>query len=212
MKLIEIFDQLTYGELSNVALGGMNDGFGIKESDYEKIAVHVNLGLLELHKRFHLKEPMVTIPVVPDQEEYTINEDDFLHIIAISDDAGNDYSLNVFNPDTPELNITTTGTSFTCTNEEVGENFHVFYRAKHAPIVPIGLDPHNLEIEINPSVLQPLLFFVASRVYASLPTLDGMNKGMEYLAKYEQACTMVDMYGLVQQNSSEIDVKDVGWV
>ena len=45
MTLQEIFDQLTYGELSQLSMGGSEAGI-IDESNYSRILVHVNLGLL----------------------------------------------------------------------------------------------------------------------------------------------------------------------
>lgn len=60
MKLKEIFDQLTYGELANIHLGGADVGM-IDENNYPKILAHVNLGLTALYKRFPLKEGRLTV-------------------------------------------------------------------------------------------------------------------------------------------------------
>lgn len=60
MKLSTIFTQLTHGELSQLDIGGA-DGVGIQSCDYTKIVAHVNLGLVELYKRFFLKEAEVVI-------------------------------------------------------------------------------------------------------------------------------------------------------
>jgi hypothetical protein len=55
MKLEEVFTQLSFGELSQISLGGKEPGI-IDESNYGQIITHVNLGLLALYKRFPLKE------------------------------------------------------------------------------------------------------------------------------------------------------------
>jgi hypothetical protein len=72
MKMKEIFDQLTYGELSQLSIGGMEAG-AITEANFEKILPHVNLGLTALYKRFPLKEGRVRIALQPGWFSYPIS-------------------------------------------------------------------------------------------------------------------------------------------
>ena len=71
MKLQEIFDQLTHGELSQISFGGGEAGV-IAPSNYSKVVSHVNLGLTSLHKRFPLKEGRVGLQLVPGITTYNI--------------------------------------------------------------------------------------------------------------------------------------------
>jgi hypothetical protein len=71
MKLKEIFDQLTYGELSQLAIGGGDNG-AIRVQDYNRILAHVNLGLTALYKRFPLKEGRVKILLQAGMTNYPI--------------------------------------------------------------------------------------------------------------------------------------------
>lgn len=71
MKLKEIFDQLSYGELSQLAIGGGNVG-QIVPADYAKMAAHVNLGLAALYRRFALKEGKIKIELQPEQTRYPL--------------------------------------------------------------------------------------------------------------------------------------------
>lgn len=71
MKLQEIFDQLTHGELSQLNIGGA-DGGGIQESDYPRMVDYVNLGLTALFKRFTLKEGVLTLIPVPNVDRYVL--------------------------------------------------------------------------------------------------------------------------------------------
>lgn len=74
MKLKEIFDQLTYGELSQMELGGMNnDSPGIEPSRYPMVINHINLGLNALYQRFPLKENSVKVELLPGVYTYTLN-------------------------------------------------------------------------------------------------------------------------------------------
>lgn len=133
MKLKEIFDQLSYGELSNLRLGGTNDG-EITVASYPKVVAHINLGLGALYKRFPLKEGSVKLLLQPDQTLYTISsefstsnrrsraavkyiqdtlavpfQDDILKIEEIFTDSGEELSLN--NSLDPDSIITPTNTS-----------------------------------------------------------------------------------------------------
>ena len=72
MKLQEIFDQLSYGELSQVSIGGLDQGV-ISESNYSRVLAHINLGLTSLFKRFNLKEGEVFINMVKGREMYGLN-------------------------------------------------------------------------------------------------------------------------------------------
>jgi len=54
MLLSDLFDQLTYGELSQLEYSGVDDE-GFMVDDYKRIIPHINLGLTELHKRFLIR-------------------------------------------------------------------------------------------------------------------------------------------------------------
>lgn len=71
MKLQEIFNQLTYGELSQLGIGGASAG-GVQPANYNKLIAHINLGLTALHKRFPLKENRLTIELVQGRTSYPL--------------------------------------------------------------------------------------------------------------------------------------------
>ena len=54
MKLLDLFERLSFGELSNLAIG-MEGAGTIRESDQRKVLAHVNDGLLQLYSRFILQ-------------------------------------------------------------------------------------------------------------------------------------------------------------
>lgn len=71
MNLQEIFDQLTYGELSQLSMGGGEAGV-INEANYPRVLAHVNLGLIALYKRFPLKEGRLSVQLTPGVLTYNI--------------------------------------------------------------------------------------------------------------------------------------------
>jgi hypothetical protein len=72
MKLKEIFDQLTHGELSQLSIGGSDAG-AIAPANYGKVLSHVNMGLTALYKRFPLKEGRLTVELQTGMTTYPIN-------------------------------------------------------------------------------------------------------------------------------------------
>ena len=130
MKLIEVFNQLTTGELSQLCIGGAAEG-EITEANYGKVVGHINLGLTALYKRFYLKEGRISMDMVagrhiyPIHSTYAINntkskepvrylkdsptekfQDDILKIESVLTDVGYEIPLNdVLDP----LSIVTTG-------------------------------------------------------------------------------------------------------
>lgn len=71
MKLQEVFDQLTHGEFSQLAIGGGPAG-AITQANYPKVVSYVNLALLALYKRFRLKEGRLTINLKPGRLDYPL--------------------------------------------------------------------------------------------------------------------------------------------
>lgn len=74
MKLQEIFDALTYGELSQVNLGGNANGF-IDNANYNLILNHVNMGLTDLHTRFTLKMKRLELILLEGRTRYHLHSD-----------------------------------------------------------------------------------------------------------------------------------------
>lgn len=77
MKLSEIYDQLAYGELRQLAigdgpLGDATAGTGIPAASYSKILPFVKQGLTEIHKRMLLKEKTMTVTLQTDQLTYLL--------------------------------------------------------------------------------------------------------------------------------------------
>jgi len=72
MTLQEVFDQLTYGELAQLNIGGAGAGV-INETNYTRVLSHVSLGLTSLYKRFALKEGRVTVQLDPSISTYSLS-------------------------------------------------------------------------------------------------------------------------------------------
>lgn len=74
MTLQEIFDQFSFGELSQLSIGGQPQGV-INESNWDRMVAHVNLALTTLYKRFDLKKGDVLVQLLPGQTAYRLHSD-----------------------------------------------------------------------------------------------------------------------------------------
>jgi hypothetical protein len=248
MKLKEIFDQLTHGELSQLGIGGAANG-GIAPENYGKVISHVNLGLTALYKRFNLKEGRVTIELQTGRTTYPVNanyavsnrrsreqvryikdsldepfRDDIHKIERVYTSVGYEMGLNdesdpysVFTPSATILRVPplVVAGSVDLPDELKTETLEVVYRANHPIIVQgIGLfEPDRVELELPYSHLEPLLFYVASRVHTPTGMTNEANLGNTYFAKYEASCQQLENTNLrVDQSSQNTRLARNGWV
>lgn len=162
MELKELFTQLSYGELSNLAIA--NNGSGeIQEAAKPRIVNYANEALLRLYSRFVLKENDVIVKMLPGVTFYHLLtryaeqsadpanleitpyildlsrekfEEDVIKILSIYD---NDGCLRPLNDDngwnslyTPQHNTVQNPLP------KVGEVLSIHYQAKHAKLIYDG--------------------------------------------------------------------------
>lgn len=206
MLLKEILVKLCEGEFSDLALGYQVDDKPLGEN-YAKIVRYVDMGVLELHKRFplRLKELNIqqdellqnyqldsnyavsnTSSVEPfkyilDSEEDPFVDSDFLCIDGVLDSLGCPLPLN----DTMDAySVYTAGynTIIVPYLLDMG-TFTVKYRASHGNL-DSELDPSLVKVKFPYSHLEALLYYVAYRAMATT-SADLSNA---YMMKFEQSC------------------------
>jgi len=238
MRLIDLFKQLSYGELSQLAMGG-NDASGIiQEADYPKIIAHINLGLLELYKRFDLRREEVAIQQYDHIGRYYLDSrfaesnkdsdeptkyimdsahapftDNVLRIERVINECGADLFINDHSKYWTVL--TPTYNSVQVPWPEKENMMLVTYRAAPDVIPSVDVDLETQEVNIPLSHLEPLLLYIAARVYAAKLTInnESSSRGMEYMSKYELACKRIEDLNLVQTNNTEnMKLQKMGWV
>lgn len=214
MKLKDVFDQLTFGELAQVNIGGSNFG-EILESNYQKVAASVSLGLTALHTRLNLREGEYVLNTVKGQQTYTLNDcKDITKIERVYDPDGYELALNLIG----DVNtVRTTGyRTLVIPSALTGLQLKVVYRANH-PLLDESKwsDPENAEIDIPEACLEALLWYVASRMMNpnGFTGGNGFHEGNNYITKYEAACAALEQFN-IRGDSSEVNDRLVrnGWV
>lgn len=147
MKLKEIFDQLTYGELSQLNIGGGADG-AITEANYPKILAHINLGMTALYKRFTLKEGRIRVQLVPGITMYLLNSK-FAATNRRSREAVKyiqDTEANPFEDDVQKVErvLTDAGYEFHLNNE--AEPYSVFTPSLHSIRMPLAVVNQSIDL------------------------------------------------------------------
>jgi hypothetical protein len=239
IKLQEIFDALANGEFSHIKLGNSLQGT-IDAADYPKIVTAINLGLLDLYKRFPLRKGEFIVHQYPGVTQYYLREDhaatlaemdedyyieladdesfpsDFIKIDSLWEEDGTPISLND-NNDKETGGFTPSFDVLKMTPRDPVIPVHVEYRARYPKIVITeSFDPETTELHIPDFIVEALLFFVAARVFrgiASKATEGEVTSAHTYQTLYRTACLELVNNGLVTADDDTGGQFDSnGWV
>jgi hypothetical protein len=232
MLLSTIFEHLYYGELSQLNLGGPEDG-GIQENNYGKVISFLNLGMTELYKRFSLREKELLIELDETITHYRIHSDyaenggslepikyikddpaapfsnDLLLIMNVYDEWGEERPLNewmddnaVFTPETHVLQVP---------NPVQGDTLSVIYRAKPDLVPTTTTDPTSVDVDVPDQLSTALFAYIAYRAHLGLPEGETSKASASY-ARFNAICRDVEQRGMINKEGSRNDkLDDNGW-
>lgn len=226
MKLQEIFDQLTYGELSQISIGGGEMGV-IDPSNYARIVAHINLGLTALHKRFLLKKREFILQLQTGQTDYPLISsfavnarksretirfildsvtspftDDILKVEEVWTEDDYELSLNdaadPYSVTTPKYNMLRVPLDIVNQSMDISDSLKTtnLEVVYRANHSLVSPNNPNVEIDLPYSHLEPLLLFIASRVHTPIGMVNEFNAGNNYAKKYEMACQALEIQNL----------------
>lgn len=215
MKLLDIYNYMANGELSQIFTGSNKTAFGdLTDEAYLKLWPNTKLGIDALYRRFKLREVTTTITLVDETLSYPMNQPDFIQIIRVYDDLGCELVMNdLGNEDslhTPQSNI------LVIPEDIETATLKVVYRARHPEFnqYTAPSSPGITEVELPETHLLALCYFVASRFLNPMgSTSEGFHDGNNYAALYENECQRLEGHGYqVQQTDSREDIIDArGW-
>lgn len=238
LSLLDIFKDLEGGELSQFSFSGSIDGDGsIPVSMYPRLIRHVNKALTALHTRFALKEEEVFIqledhitlyvletsnqslePLTDPASKYIINPvtkpytGDLIRINSIFDELGNKFPINdeTFDNSLYLPNYKTVQVPYPLGVLSIS----VLYRANHAMIDDSITNPEEVLIDIPAYCVEPLLTYIASRVYGSSPDQTKQALSANLLSKYELQCKELEDKNVLHNtvNTTNTKVRQGGWV
>lgn len=202
IPLQEIYDYLGSAELSNLYIADGGLGTGVLKPEYHDVINRsIYLGLTDLHTRFDLKVRVFDFENLGQSyliHKYRFPIDDCVEVLQVFVD---DVELEPKSPN----GYTLIDTNVVRLNKEQGFNskLRIVYRANHELITK-----RTTEIMLPRPYLMALLYFVASRLFTSIPNqLDGdLNEGNRYAQKYAQEIAKLHDEGL------DINLDDEMWL
>lgn len=233
MKLTELYQRLSYGELSNLAVGGEGSG-AVTEAMKPRLINYANEGLLRLHSKFMLRENVVFVRQVPNLTyyylmlRYAVSRSALPadpecpappHFYIVDTEAEPFQEdvikvLSVFNQEGIELplndsedprSIFTPQPNLLQVPAPVAEQMlAVSYQARH-PII-VG-ETECQEIDLPFSLEGALTAYIAYKVFSHMNGQDNAAKASEHLSMYDMICGEVTDQDLVSQSSSTTNTK-----
>ena len=231
MLLKEVLLRLCEGEFADMPLGYVVNESPLDEH-YAKLVRHIDMGLLELHKRFPLRIREVFIQQYDQITFYTLNsrfavtntestepvkyiedtasnkfvDSDFLCVDRVFNEIGEELPLN----DNSQCNsLFTAGFNIIQVPCPVSTNsFLAHYRASHGNL---STTEQSDQVEVNCpySHLEALLYYVVHRVLASTHIDESNN----YLLKFEQSCNKLTELNLLNEdNTPAMQFQLGGWI
>ena len=239
MNVGDLFAKLSYGELSNLAIG-MEGAGTITPAMQPSIVNHTNFVLTQLYSRFSHKIYYVNLTLIEDQTNYFIR---YAH--AVTNPAVDDVDRYITDteayPFTGEIikirdiqeavDTNLDGSTYIPINALMDTtsiltpSFDEVYvpdpvadivlvlecQMNHAELsIPVDLAE---EIVVIPALRGAVVARVAARVYASMNGEENANHAARLIAEYESICDLVKQEDLTQDSSAAITQKTLtgGW-
>ena len=175
------------GELKNLAV----------KTDTDAILAYLNLGLIELYKRFPLKTNEYLVELVEGVDIYTLPSDcmwivaaydevpedspDVVSIVAINEED-NPMSINTVSWDKIQVPVTLNGAYIS-----------IIYAAAPDAIDNTMLDE---EIDLPPQMLEALLHYVGYRAHGSVDGNVQAENNTHY-QRFEASCNRIEQRGMI---------------
>lgn len=231
MLLSEFKEYLAYGELSQLNSGALLTD----ATQYQRLITSINLGLIELYKRFPIKTSEVYVqlwehiteyyihsskaesqmPNGADSDDYYVKDsvyqpfrDDILQIVSVYNEDGIELPLNDVN-----LQYSVFTSSHNVIQHPYPDNENIITVMYHciAPKLTVESTDDTATIDIPQQFTEPLLNYVAYRMFAAM----NMNstEAVNYYTKFETSCTLLNNLGLIHKNQpTNMKLELNGWV
>jgi len=189
MLVSDVITDAKYGELRQLAV----------KDDNTAILSYINMGMLELYKRFSLRteEAIVTLsaidtlysldPTLPNVD--MVDDCDLIYIVGIYDEDGNPVEMN--NEDEPLSVLTPNYDTIQVPSPADNTYLSVIYVA-----TPTRLTSTTSKIKLPSSLYEALLHYIGYRGHGSIDGNINTENNTHYM-RFEKSCETAKAYGLV---------------
>lgn len=203
MTVQQVIDMAKYGELSQLSV----------KDDITGVLTYLNLGMLELYKRFPLKVEEYVINLVDGQSIYDMPEN-YMWIVSAYEEAPVDEDTYVqpipINKEDDEKSINTVGWGqVQVPLVSTGSFISVIYVA--APDMYTDSDLAE-QIGIPPQMVEPLLHYIAFKAHGTVD--NGAQEDNIHFQRFEMSCDRILYKGMYNQDDMYMTdrVKDRGFI
>lgn len=221
MKLQHILDQLQYGALQHVKLGG-DRGKGIDHNDYPMLIANINLALIELHTVLPLRVEHVLVEQHKEISTYLLDtkyaasdsnmtgttkyildsiSDPFIDNVTFIDEVKNAECGTPFilrNADECTSLHTPIFNAITVPTPTDGVKMSVKYRTTHPYLEPTAISL-GVDVDIPLALLPVLTMYVKFMVYSNLPTLDSLQLAQTTYQIYTAEIQRIKDEGIIKE-------------
>ena len=216
-----LFDLLASGEFSNIAIGQSVTN-SITAENYPKIVNNINLGLIELYKRFKLRKKSINLHQVTGVPEYYLRseyvtssnyintggylteptDEDFTDdIIQVIEAYREDGSVLPINDKNYPTGLFTTAYDIVKVQPFTPlETLSLVYLASYPKIeIDDDFNPASVILTFPTWLYEPLLAYVAARVFQGKSSKAAEGERSLYttfMYQYENACKRIELQGL----------------
>lgn len=204
----DLFQRLSFGELSNLAMAV--DATGTIQAARRPQVIHfANEALTRLYSKFLLEEGSTEITVVDGQISYPLPLD-ALQVLEVYDSFGLSVPLNN-RTDPDKMIVTPTGRTLTISNAEPDTVLEVVYQAKHAVL---AAEPLDQQIFLPDGLYEALTSYIAAKMWGNLNTPEAMATSAMHQARYDAICNEGIQEGWINSGNLIRNVKfrNRGWV
>jgi len=241
ITLKELFDDLAYGEFTNISLGKSDLGV-LREEKYPNIVSALNLALIEIYKQFDLRRKEIVLYqqssitnyylrstyavetasaitsdayILEDAEEPF--EDDILKLISAEDSLEEKVYIDDINWPYDIFSMAPDIIKFSQEEGEALRNVTLSYRASYPKItVDDDFDPSTAYLYIPDYIRPALLLYIAHRIFMGKTSklAEGAgNISVTFLRQFNNACMQLRLDNLVPSVQDEQSrFTNNGWV
>jgi len=194
MTISDVIEYAKYGELAQ--LGVVKQLKSTVPADVveaeKQIISYMNMGLIELYKRFNLLTKQTVVVLDMYETMYVIDEPDLNEILAAYDEKGREYFINSEN-DAMSI-LTPNYNTIQVPNPIQDEAIFVIYSA-----APVKLEweegPLTATVPIPPNMLEALLHYVGYRGHGAMSGEINSENNTHYM-RFEASCTKLKEIGV----------------
>ena len=211
MTVADIIEDAKYGELAQLGIAKQLDSANEAEQTIaeKKVLSYLNLGLIELYKRFALRTEEEVVVMSENITLYTITSATFNSLYGVFNELGAPYPVNdeddLSSIMTPSYNV------LQVPNPSEGGALYVLYNSAPDRIV-WAADLTTLTVPIPPALLEAMLHYIGYRAHGAQDGNVQAENNTHYM-RFEASCKRAEEFGVITADAlvSDEKLEKRGW-